>query len=176
MLRIGILKEGERVELLDGLILEKMTIYPPHSYAVGQLNRLLTRLLDDGWDVRIQQPISIPSRDSEPEPDVLVALGPAARYIGRHPAPKDVALVIEVADSSLSEDQTAKLAVYAAAKLPTYWIVNLQDRRVEVYTEPRGGKNPTYRARQDCGPDDAVPIVLAGRTLGSLAVAEILPR
>jgi Uma2 family endonuclease len=175
MAQAGILKEGEKVELLNGLIFEKMTIYPPHSYAVGQLNRLLGRLLDDRWVLRVQQPVTIPSRDSEPEPDILVATGPAARYVGRHPGPKDVALVVEVADSSLAEDQTTKLAIYAAARLPVYWVVNLVDRRVEVYTDPRGGKNPTYRARRDYDPGDAVPVTLGGRSVGSIPVNELLP-
>jgi Uma2 family endonuclease len=133
-------------------------------------------LLGDEWDLRAQQPVTIAAGDSEPEPDVVIAVGPYGRYAERHPGPKDVALVVEVADSSLSEDQTTKHGIYAAARLPVYWIINLVDRRVEVYSDPRGGKNPTYRARQDYGPGDSVPVTLAGKTVGSIPVREILPR
>jgi Uma2 family endonuclease len=176
MARVGILKEGERVELLNGLIFQKMTVNPPHSYTVRELSRLLILALRTDWVVSVQQPVTIAGGDSEPEPDVAVAVGPYGRYAERHPGPRDVALLVEVADSSLAEDQTVKFAIYAAARVPVYWIVNLVDRRVEVYTQPRGGKNPTYRTRRDYGPDDAVPVVLAGRQVGSIPVREILPR
>ncbi len=176
MARAGILSERDRVELLNGWIVEKMTIHPPHSFAVRRLSRLLDRLLTDEWVLSVQQPVTIAASDSEPEPDVVVAVGPDSRYAARHPGPKDVALVVEVADTSLADDRTTMLGIYAAARLPVYWIVNLVDRRVEVYTDPRGGKNPTYRTHRDYGPDDAVPVTLAGRTAGSIPVREILPR
>lgn len=176
MARTGILSEHDRVELLNGWIVEKMTIHPPHAFAVRRLSRLLDRLLTDEWIVSVQQPVTIAASDSEPEPDVVVMAGPDERYASRHPSPKDVALVVEVADSSLADDRTTMLAIYAAARLPVYWIVNVRDRQVEVYTQPRGGKNPTYRARQDYGPDDAVPLVLAGKAVGSIPVKELLPR
>jgi hypothetical protein len=80
-----------------------------------------------------------------------------------------------VSDSSLPEDQTTKLEMYAAAKVAVYWVVNLVDRRVEVYTQPKGGKNPAYRQRTDYGPDDEVPVVVGGKELGRIAVKELLP-
>jgi hypothetical protein len=80
-----------------------------------------------------------------------------------------------VADSTLHRDQTTKLELYAGAKVAVYWIVNLVDRRVEVYTQPRGGKSPTYKTRTDYGPDDAVPVVIAGKRVGTIAVKDLLP-
>jgi Uma2 family endonuclease len=174
MIRTGILTEDDRVELLNGWIVEQMPPNPPHSQAVRCLNRRLTALLGGEWVLCVQDPATMAS--SEPQPDVAVAIGPEERYTGRHPGPRDVVLVVEVADTSLAQDQTTKLGIYAAAKLPVYWIVNLVNRRVEVYTQPRGGKNPTYRARQDYGIKDKVPVTLAGRTVGSIPVREILPR
>jgi Uma2 family endonuclease len=174
MIRTGILKEDDPVELLDGWIVEKMPPTPPHSQAVRCLNRRLATLLSGDWVLCVQDPATMTS--SEPQPDIAVAVGPEERYAQRHPGPRDLALVVEVSDTSLAQDQTTKLAIYAAARLPVYWIVNLVDRRVEVYTGPRGGKNPTYRTRRDYGPDDAVPVTLAGRTAGSIPVREILPR
>ena len=93
----------------------------------------------------------------------------------RHPGPKDLVLVVEVSDSSLGFDRGTKMAVYAAAKIVQYWIVNVNDRRVEVYTQPKGGKNPSYKLRTDYGPGDAVPVVVAGKQVGAVAVKELLP-
>ena len=110
-----------------------------------------------------------------PEPDVVLATGRDADYKTRNPKPSECIVVAEVADSSLREDQTTKLELYAGAKVAVYWIVNLVDRRVEVYTQPRGGKNPAYKKQTNYGPDDAVPVVVAGNELGRIAVKELLP-
>ncbi len=73
------------------------------------------------------------------------------------------------------EDRTTKLELYAGAKIAVYWIVNLVDRRVEVYTQPRGGKNPTYKQQTNYGPDDEVPVVVGGKQIGRIPVKELLP-
>lgn len=172
--RTGIVKEHDRVELIHGLIVEKPLINPPHATALGKLYRRLTAMLGIDAAIRIQMPITL--SDSEPEPDVVVAPGAHDDYETAHPGPKQSLLVVEVADSSLADDRSIKLQLYAVEKIAQYWIVNLVDRRVEVYTQPRGGKNPTYRARRDYGPGDAVPVTLAGKTVGSIPVREILPR
>jgi hypothetical protein len=169
---IGVLTKNDRVELIRGWIVPKMTIYPPRNYAVTALTRLFILLAPD-CAVRIQQPITTP--DSEPEPDAVIATGRRADYKSRQPTPSECAVVVEVSDSSLPEDQTTKLEMYAAAKVAVYWVVNLVDRRVEVYTQPKGGKNPAYRQRTDYGPDDEVPVVVGGKELGRIAVKELLP-
>ena len=174
MIRDGVLKEGERVELIHGLILAKMPINPPHTKAVRQLGVLLAPLLRPaGWVDYSQQPITL--ADSEPEPDFHAATGPLSKYDDRHPGPVEVGLLVEVADSSLDDDQGPKLTLYATARIPVYWIVNIPDRRVEVYTQPRGGKSPTYRTRTDYAPGETVPVVLAGQTVGTLPVSDLLP-
>jgi Uma2 family endonuclease len=175
MIATGILRSGEPYELIYGWIVEKMTINPAHAYTVGELGTRLSQLGGGELIVRTQQPITIGAAGSEPEPDVAVAAGPGNRYKNRHPEPRDVPLVIEVADSSLAEDRSTKLQLYAAAKIPVYWIVNLVDRRVEVYSQPRGGKNPAYRHQDTYGPDDAVPVIVGGRELGTIPVRELLP-
>jgi hypothetical protein len=169
----GVLDENHRVELIHGWIVPKMTIYPPHNYAVTALTKLLLAFAGSSGVVRIQQPIT--TADSEPEPDAVLAAGPAPIYKTRNPSPAECILVIEVADSSLADDLTTKLQLYAGAKVAVYWIINLVDRRVEVYTQPRGGKSPTYKTRTDYGPDDAVPVEIAGRRVGVIAVKELLP-
>ena len=118
-----------------------MSINPPHAAALARLTRRFGRMLDEIWVIREQSPVTIPPGNSEPEPDLVVARGPDERSTTtRHPNPRDIALVVEVADSTLPVDRDQKLNAYAAADIPEYWIVNLVDRRVEVYTMPRGGK------------------------------------
>lgn len=170
---IGVLTPGDRVELIHGWIVAKMTLNPPHNYGVNALMRALIGLAGNAATVRVQQPIT--TNDSEPEPDVVLAVGSHADYKTRQPGPSECVLVAEVADSTLRQDQTTKLELYAGAKVAVYWVVNLVDRRVEVYTQPRGGKNPTYKTRTDYGPDDRVPVVVAGARIGTIAVKELLP-
>jgi len=169
----GILVSGDPFELLAGWIVPKMTINPPHNKAVRLLNRRLGRLLCDDWVLQIQGAITL-LPESEPEPDVVVAFGPEEKYEA-NPEAKDVVLVVEVADSSLERDRGSKLKIYARARIPVYWIVNLIDRKVEVYTLPRGGRNPSYRRRQEFGPDDQLPVILDGARAGELPVSGILP-
>jgi hypothetical protein len=174
MMKAGVLQEGEKVELLEGLLVEKMTRYPPHDGTIALLNRLLMRRISDEWSLRGQSAIT--TVDSEPEPDLVIAVGPDARYLGVHPVPADVALVIEVADSSVDADRTLSQRIYARARLPIYWIVNIPERQIEVYTQPRAGRNPAYRQRRDYRPGESVPLILAGEEIGSIPVENILPR
>jgi len=173
LIEAGILKSGDPYELLDGWIVPKMTIHPPHNSAVRRLARRLNRLLSDDWVIQVQGPVTFP--DNEPEPDIVIAIGPETKYGNVNPGAKDVVLVAEVADTSLAEDQVTRLRIYSRARIPVYWVVNLIARRVEVYSQPRSGQNPTYRHRRDYGPGEKLPIVLAGREVGEIAVREILP-
>ncbi|OWK37992.1 Uma2 family endonuclease [Fimbriiglobus ruber] len=175
MSELGFLREGDPYELLNGWITHKMTINPPHAAAISLLARRLDRILGDTFVVRVQSPVTIPASDSEPEPDIVIAMGPETKYNAAHPHPHQVVILVEVADSTLATDRGQKLAIYAAAKIAEYWIVNLVDRQIEVYTAPRGGKNPIYRTRTDYGPDDSVRVTIAGREIGAIAARDILP-
>lgn len=163
----------ERYELVRGYIIERPPINPPHATVVRKLMVQLLRLVGLTAVVRIQLSITLP--DGEPIPDFVLAAGTDDDYAARHPGPDDCHLVIEVSDSSVAFDTGAKLATYAQAKVSVYWVVNIPDRRVEVYTQPRGGKSPTYRTRTDYAPGQDVSVVVAGKTLGSLPVSELLP-
>lgn len=174
MVRLGILAEDDRVELLEGWLIAGMTINPSHRISTHRVRVALERAMPDGWYVDHQNPITV--EDSEPEPDISVVRGDTGDYRDRHPGPHDVAMVVEVSDASLADDRTFKKELYARAQLSIYWIVNLRDRCIEVYTEPSGPANPPdYRQRRDYGPEDAVPVVIEGREVGRLAVAEWLP-
>jgi Uma2 family endonuclease len=166
----NILGEDDPVELLRGILVQKMTKKPPHSACTELARVLITALLPLGWHVRGQEPITFP--DSEPEPDGAVVRGHQRDYLGRHPVPADVALIIEVSDTSLDVDQGTKKEIYASAGVPVYWIVNLVDHRLEVYTAPQGDD---YASRTDLGPGDRVAVVIAGQAVGSIAVSDLLP-
>jgi Uma2 family endonuclease len=142
MTEFGILKEGQPIELIDGLMVRKdrrdsegniMNVGPRHSTIVRRLDNAFDLLLSPvDFHARIQQPVTI-GELSEPEPDVAIVRGSDDRYEENHPRPADVALVIEVAYSSLAADRLNKLNVYAAAGIPAYWIVNLRENVVEVF-------------------------------------------
>lgn len=174
MAKAGILDEDAPVELLDGWLVEKMTKNPPHSIATRRVRDALNRLIPDTWYADSQEPIT--TDDSEPEPDVRVARAEVRENRERHPTPEEVPLVVEVAESSLRRDRTTKLAIYARARIAVYWIVNLVDGRIEVYSEPSGPRNkPFYRSCREYGPSDEIPVVLDGALVGSLAVRDLLP-
>jgi hypothetical protein len=130
-------------------------------------------VIPESFEVRLQLPITLPT--SEPEPDAIVARGPEERYAEYHPGSDDVALLIEVSDLTLAMDQGPKKLLYAAAKVPIYWIINIPDGRIEVYTNPRGGRNPTYRTRTDFKRGSKTPLILNGKTITDIPVNDLLP-
>jgi hypothetical protein len=172
MIEAGVLASGDKVELLEGLLVARPSRNPPHATVVTLIQSILSRLPRE-WLVRQQLPIT--AADSEPEPDFAIVTGPALRYLAAHPQPGDVALVIEVSDSSVAEDRDVQLRVDARARIPVYWVVNIPEGQVEVYTQPRGGRNPTYRQRRDHQREETIPLVLGGEDVGSIAVSDFLP-
>ena len=168
----GIIHSGAPVELIEGLLVRKMTIKPPHSACCDALRHLIDRGLPDGWYVSSDNPLNLAALDSEPEPDVKVVRGSYRDFFQRQPAPEDCAIVIEVSDSSYHYDRQVKWALYAAAGVPVYWIVDLNRGALEIHAEPSA---EGYRALAVLGPADEAPIVLDGREVARLRVAEILP-
>ncbi len=165
--------EDARVELLNGVIFEKMPHNPPHGFAIGELQLFLIQLLGTSWVVRTQDTVAL--GNSRPEPDLAVVMGPSRLYSNAHPKAGDIKLVIEVSESSLYRDRSRKAAIYAAAKIPIYWIVNLLDKQIEVYTLPRGGKKPQYKSRLVYRIDDDVPVVLDSHEHGTILVKDLIP-
>jgi Uma2 family endonuclease len=174
MIESGVLTENDRVELLAGWIIPKMPHNAAHRIAIPLTQRVLTNVLPANWFLGVQLPVT--TADSEPEPDLAVVRGNPRDYPHGSPGPQDVALLIEVSDTTLSFDRHFKGPLYARALFPVYWIVNLPEGIVEVYTDPSGPtEQPGYRQRQDYGPDDAVPLVLDGREIARIAVRDLLP-
>lgn len=173
MLQAGVLHEGDKIEFLEGYLVEKVGHNPPHDSAITFVEEALGAFLPKAWFIRIQSSVTL-SR-SEPEPDLAVVLAPRRRYEKKHPGPRDIGLVIEVADSTLEDDRELKCLVYARDRLPIYWIVNLPERQVEVYTEPRSGKTPHYRRREVYPETASVTVMIGAQSLGTVPVANLLP-
>jgi Uma2 family endonuclease len=137
MMESGIIREGERVELISGQIFTMAAKGTRHTLCTRKLFKHLLSLLGDRADVQSQDPITLPN-NSEPEPDIVIARLRSDDYINSHPAPADIILVIEVADSSIKFDRETKASLYATAGISEYWIVNLIDDRLEIYRQPEG--------------------------------------
>ncbi|NJN57019.1 MAG: Uma2 family endonuclease [Leptolyngbyaceae cyanobacterium SL_5_9] len=135
MIETGILTEGDRVELLEGQIVEINPQLPPHVATTQRACRYLDRLLEDIAYVRMQLPITL-SPKSEPEPDIAVVRIDSNEYGDRHPTPADIYLIVEVADSTLLNDRQQKALIYAKARILDYWILDVNARRVYVFREP----------------------------------------
>jgi len=168
--QIAGLLNDDRVELIDGYLVKKMVKNPPHVVACARVVAAVGRIAPAGWHTRPGEPIRITGR-TEPEPDVALARGVIDDYETRHPEPGDIALVVEVADTTLAKDRRRR-RTYGPAGIPVYWIVNLPSRRVEVYTGP---SPDGYAERVDYAPGAVIPLVIDGETVGQVAVADILP-
>ena len=140
----GILTEDDRVELLDGELVQIPPIGDYHASRVNWLNYSLTPALGQRAIVQVQNPVRL-NDDTEPHPDIALLRFRDDFYRFGKPTPADVLLLIEVSDTSLAYDRGAKLAAYARAGIPEVWIVNLPDRRVEAYTEPAGSEYAVVR-------------------------------
>jgi Uma2 family endonuclease len=172
--RAGVIEEGSPIELLDGYLVPKMTKNPPHGVGIQLMVDALREALPNGWLVRSQDPVT--TTDSEPEPDVSVVRGRARDYLTRHPLVSDVSLIVEVADSSLSQDRGFKKTIYARAGIVHYWIVNLIDNQLETFSDPTGPvAKPDFRTTAILGPTDLVPLFVGGDEVGKLKVSELLP-
>jgi Uma2 family endonuclease len=141
MTELGILTENDRVELIRGEILEKMTIGDRHAACTIRLNQLLSLAVAGRALVSIQNPIRL--ADSEPEPDVALLTPRPDFYASGKPRPADVLLIVEVADTTLEFDRDVKRPMYAEAGIGEYWIVNLVDDCLEVHRQPQ--PDGTYR-------------------------------
>jgi Uma2 family endonuclease len=161
----------EPFELIDGLMVAKVTKKPPHVIATENVrDELLGLFARPNWRVSTESPVRIPDYN-EPEPDVMLIRGSKNRYVRRTPGPADLALVVEVSHCSLIKDRN-RIPIYGAARIPVYWIVNLDAQQVEVYTlKRRGGygKARTYNL------GEFVPVDVDGARVGQIAVDDLLP-
>jgi Uma2 family endonuclease len=172
LIETGILNEGDRVELLEGLLVQKMVRNPRHDLGLSLTEQTLRPHLPSTWFCRVQSAIT--TADSEPEPDLAVVRAPPRRYAEPHPRPEDVLLVVEVADASLARDRVDKARLYARAAIGQYWIVNVADSVLEVHTEPDPGA-ASYAERRILQSADSVELTFPGAPPLTVRVSELLP-
>jgi Uma2 family endonuclease len=143
----GILREDDRVELIDGEIVEMTPIGSRHAGCVNRLNHIFGRALGERVVVAVQNPLSAPPA-SEPQPDLMLLRPRSDFYASSHPSAGDVWLVVEVADTSVPFDRSVKIPLYARAEIPEVWLVDLTTDGVEVYRRPAASRYAETSRRQ----------------------------
>ena len=168
MAAAGILTPEDRVELIEGEIVDMAPIGSEHAATTDILNELVTRAVATAQaQVRVQGPLRL-DRRNEPQPDLLLLRPRADRYRATHPTAADVLLLIEVADSSLAFDRGQKLALYARHGVPEVWIVDLVGRAIEICRTPSA---TGYAERRRLSEGDLTPALVPGLTI---SLAELL--
>ncbi len=169
----GFFAERDDVHLIDGYVVNRMAESPLHGTVCEAIRMAMGAILlaVAGWHTRSEKGVRIPSRTSIPRPDLAVVRGTPRDYLKRYPDAADVALVAEVSISSLDKDR-ALADIYAAGGIPVYWIVNLVDRQVEVYSDPSPS---SYRSRLNYHAGEAIPVIIGDSPPRSVPVNDLLP-
>jgi Uma2 family endonuclease len=157
--------EGKRVELIDGEIIEMSPANHPHVLALSKTTNVLMYIFSGRYWVRSQAPLLI-TGTSEPEPDVAVVAGAMTEHSDH---PRTALLVVEVADSTLAYDRSTKASLYAAAGIQEYWILNLVDRQLEIYRDPKG----SYASKTFLKDGASVTPLAAPQAV--IAISDLLP-
>ncbi|MDQ3132330.1 MAG: Uma2 family endonuclease [Acidobacteriota bacterium] len=160
MTEVGILPEESGWEIIDGYLIDKMSIGSKHAGTVKILNRILTIWAEKNAIVSVQDPIHI-DEYNEPEPDIALLKPREDFYTKSHPTPADVLLLIEVSDSTVEYDRETKKTLYAEAGIAEFWLINLKNKTIEVYTQP---KNSSYYSAR---------ILESGETIESAAIENL---
>ena len=174
MIEIGILDDEDKVELLEGYVVLKMSRDPAHDGSIDLAQDAVRSVLPSGWLTRVQGAVTL--TNSVPEPDVCVVRGTKRSYLRRHPGPADIGLLVEIANTSRDRDLIDKARIYAHAGIPWYWVVNLIDNRVDVFSSPSGPTaGPTFAQKVEYHIGGAIPLTLDGAVVGSILVRDLLP-
>jgi Uma2 family endonuclease len=169
MAEVGLFGEDERVELIEGRIVQMAAKNMNHAIATKRANRCLMKLLDERAVVGVQDPILL-NDYSEPEPDVVLAMPPDDRYLDHHPKPEEIFLVLEIAETSLAYDRNEKCPLFAQNGIRQFCLLNLQTRELEDYREP--GPDG-YRSKRTYTAEESFNLVAFPKV--SIKVSELLP-
>ena len=181
MIGVGIIKSGEPLELLDGRLVPKMSKKPGHRIATHRTADTLRDLLPKGWYIDTQEPVLLRElhlgAGNVPEPDFSVILGATDDYAEHHPTADNIALVVAVSDSTLRDDRGLKKQIYAHARIPEYWIVNLIDEQLEVYQRPVGSAlKADYEVTRTLKLTESVSVRIGNKVIGPILVRSMFPK
>jgi Uma2 family endonuclease len=167
----GFFAKGDDVHLINGYVVTRMAESPLHGAILETVRIAIGAILLAGWHPRSEKGVRIPSQTSIPRPDLAVVRGVPRDYLTHYPDAADVALIAEVSVSSLDKDR-ALADIYGKAGIPVYWIVNVDDGQVEVYSDP----GPSgYQSHEVLAPGHVLHVMVDGVEIGEIAVADILP-
>jgi Uma2 family endonuclease len=170
LMKLGILSDDTRLELIEGVIFEHSPPSPAHIGAVDLVKLALDGVFQPhGAYSRQEHALDMGAHDL-PMPDIAVVPGTPRSYAAQHPTPDQVRLVCEVADTTLLSDRRTKVPLYARAGIPECWILNLPDRRLEVFRDPQEGVYQTTLSIPETG--TVTPVAAQGT---AIAVADLLP-
>jgi Uma2 family endonuclease len=174
-LEAGVFTEDEHLELIDGEVIANLSPHrAAHASSIRKVTRAIARILLPDTFMQAQLPVRL-SNYNEPEPDVAVCRGGEDDFERRHPAPDDILLAIEVADTTLRQDLIAKNALYAQFSIPEYWVVNVVQRRLVVFRDPISiDGQPTYAVTIELTPEEAVAPLFAPDA--AIIVETLLPK
>ncbi len=163
-----------RTEMVEGWVIDKMVRHARHDSTLQYADDVLSQNLTDDWRLRRQSAIILDG--SNPEPDLVIVPGPKSRFLREHPRPFEVALLVEVSDSTLSYDRGMKLRDYARNGIAVYWILNTVQRQVEVYENPSGPTDaPTYQTTRVYQAGEVVPLALRDLAVRNIRVDDLIP-
>ncbi len=167
----GFFPKRDDVHFINGYLVTRMAESPLHGAICEAIRLAIEAILLATWHTRSEKGLRIPAQVSMPRPDLVVVRGEWRTYLNRYPEPADTALVVEVAITSRDEDR-AMADIYAAGGVPVYWIVNLVDGQVEVYSDP----GPSgYQTHEVLAPGHVLRVMIDGVEAGEIPVADILP-
>ena len=176
MIEAGVIREGQRIQLIDGELFRMPAMNDPHWTVLNHLINLFPTILPKGWAITGQSPVIV-DEFGEPEPDIAIIRGtPAGRKA--KPTAADAVVVIEVSDTTIGFDRRKKLRAYAESGIPEYWILNIAERVAEVRTVPRpraGETHANYAELRTYLGDEKVPLRLDGQTIAEFPVTELIP-
>ena len=171
---LGELGESSPEELLEGNSVPKERQSLRHEASLDALQQLFKVMLPEGMHARIQQPLDL--GDSKPEPDVAVVRNTLDNYATRHPVATEVSMIVEVADASLVKDRRLKARIYSRAGILTYWLLNVMDSQLEVFTNPSGPvPMPGYQEHRTYRIEDRISLVIGLNDLGTIRIGDLIP-
>ncbi len=172
IVRAGILDPTKRHELIEGWLVEKMSRNPPHDYVLSSIQDLLGAALPADWYLRVQMGVTLD--ESTPEPDLAVVIWPRTYFQERHPTPGEIGLIVEVADTTLPLDLGPKRRSYARNGVSQYWVADLANRQLHVFSDPSGPTDmPAFGQHRTLTLNDQVSLNILDKLVAEFAVRDL---